>query len=123
PLVSVASDAQRTPNLGSIYVRLADIQQRHPSQQRLMGEVRDRVLSQFAKAGSAGSQSLRLSVQPVATFGSGRDAAIQYVMSGPDIGELSASSQQALEKLKAIRGVVDADTSLVVGKPELSVVI
>ncbi len=31
--------------------------------------------------------------------------------------------QQALAKLKAIPGVVDADTSLVVGKPELSVLI
>jgi hydrophobic/amphiphilic exporter-1 (mainly G- bacteria), HAE1 family len=117
-MVQVASDAQRTPNVASIYVRLAEIGSREQSQQQLMGVVRNQILPQFE------GRDLRLGVQPVATFGGGgRNTTIQYVMTGPEIAELSAYSQQALEKLKSIPGVVDADSSLVVGKPELSVVI
>jgi hydrophobic/amphiphilic exporter-1 (mainly G- bacteria), HAE1 family len=116
--VQVASDGQQTPNSATVYVKLAEIGDRKQSQQQIMVQVRNQVLPQFE------GRDLRLGVQPVATFGGGgRNATIQYVMTGPEIAELSAYSQQALEKLKAIPGVVDADSSLVVGKPELSVVI
>jgi HAE1 family hydrophobic/amphiphilic exporter-1 len=59
----------------------------------------------------------------VALFSGGQSASIQYVLTGPEIRELADYSNRALEKLKAIPGVVDADSSLVVGKPELSGVI
>src|SRR5262249_40355634 len=63
----------------------------------------------------------RLSVQPIAAIGSGKDAAVQYTLAGPDLAQLASYSEQALARLKAIPGVVDPDTSLVMGKPELSV--
>ena len=46
---------------------------------------------------------------------------VQYALSGPDLDKLSQYSQQLLAKLKAMPNVVDADTSLVYGKPELRV--
>jgi HAE1 family hydrophobic/amphiphilic exporter-1 len=118
-MVTVASDAANTPNQGSIYVRLRDIEERKQSQAELMAKVREQVLPRFD------GRDLRLGVQPVPTFGGSGDknATIQYVLNGPDIKELNAYSEQAFAKLKAIPGVVDADTSLVLGKPELSVTV
>jgi HAE1 family hydrophobic/amphiphilic exporter-1 len=55
-MTTVGSDAQRTANLATVYVRLAEIEQRRQSQQALMGQVRSRVLPRFAGRG------LRLSV-------------------------------------------------------------
>ena len=46
-------------------------------------------------------------------------ADVQYAISGPDLDKLAQYSQQLLAKLKTIPNVVDADTSLVFGKPEL----
>ena len=42
-------------------------------------------------------------------------------MGGPDLGRLTQLSEQLLAKLKTIPDVVDADTTLVTGKPELRV--
>ena len=46
---------------------------------------------------------------------------VQYAISGPDLDKLSQYSQQLLARLKTLPNVVDADTSLVYGKPELRV--
>ena len=46
---------------------------------------------------------------------------MQYVLQGPEITELQRYSELLLAKVKTIPGVVDADTTLNVGKPELSV--
>jgi HAE1 family hydrophobic/amphiphilic exporter-1 len=114
-MVTVADDAQNTTNLATIYVRLVPTHERERSQAQLVGDVRERVLPQFA------GQNLRLSVQPIAAIGSGKDSAVQYTLAGPELAQLGTYSEQALAKLKAIPGVVDPDTSLVMGKPELSV--
>jgi multidrug efflux pump subunit AcrB len=108
-MVTVADDAQTTTNLATIYVRLKETHERKRSQAQLVGEVRERVLPQFA------GQNLRLSVQPIVAIGSGKDAAVQYTLAGPDFAQLAAYSEKALAKLKTIPGVVDPDTSLVMG--------
>ena len=41
------------------------------------------------------------------------------MLRGPNLDKLNQYSQHLLNKLKAMPGVVDADTSLIVGKPEL----
>ena len=43
------------------------------------------------------------------------------MLQGPEVTELARYSQLLLAKVKAIPGVVDADTTLNSGKPELSV--
>src|SRR5437667_3433639 len=69
------------------------------------------------------SANLRTSVQEVAVIGGGgaQAAAIQFVINGPDLNKLEALGRQLVERVKPLRGVVDIDTSLNVGKPELSV--
>ena len=54
-------------------------------------------------------------------FGAGNNAEIQFWIGGPDLDQLAKYSEVLLAKLKTIPGVVDADTNLVVGKPELGV--
>ncbi|MBK6530408.1 MAG: efflux RND transporter permease subunit [Deltaproteobacteria bacterium] len=43
------------------------------------------------------------------------------MLKGPDLERLGTYSQQLLERVRNLPGVVDADTTLVTGKPELSV--
>ena len=68
---------------------------------------------------------LRTSVQQVAAISGGgfRNADIQYVIGGPDLKKLTEYSDSMLAKMKTIPDVVDADSTLITGKPELRVVI
>jgi HAE1 family hydrophobic/amphiphilic exporter-1 len=115
-LVTVGGDAQKTRNLANIYVRLKPIAERALPQARVMQIVRSEVVPPLAT-------NLRTSVQQVADIGgSGAQAAdVQFVIRGPDLKRLAQISQQLVSRAKSIPGVVDLDTSLNVGKPELSV--
>src|SRR5205823_1346563 len=50
-----------------------------------------------------------------------RNADIQYVIGGPDLQKLTQYSEELLAKMKTIPDVVDADSTLITGKPELRV--
>ena len=115
-LVTVGGDPAKTRNLGNIYIRLTPIEARARDQFAIMNVVRKEVLPPLSK-------DLRTSVQPVATIGGGGSASadVQFVISGPDLAKLEAISRQMIERVKSIKGVVDPDTSMNVGKPELSV--
>jgi hydrophobic/amphiphilic exporter-1 (mainly G- bacteria), HAE1 family len=107
----------RGPNQAQIFVRLVDATARAENQQEVMTRVRNTVLPQFER------EHLRVLVAPVNVFGgSGADsAAIQYVLRGPDLAKLAQYAQQMLTQVRRIPGVVDPDTTLVVGKPEITV--
>jgi hydrophobic/amphiphilic exporter-1 (mainly G- bacteria), HAE1 family len=115
-LVTVAGDPALTRNLGNIYVRLRAIEARQRDQFEVMDDIRKNILPPFAT-------DLRTSVQPVATIGGGGSQAadIQFVINGPDLHRLEAISRQLVDRVKRVKGVVDVDTSMNVGKPELSV--
>jgi hydrophobe/amphiphile efflux-1 (HAE1) family protein len=115
-LTMVAADERRTPNLASVYVRLVDPRERYHTQQELMVKARKEVVARQPK-------DLRILVSPVSAIGGGGNqaAAVQYVISGPELERLTQYSAVLLEKMKKIPGVVDADTSSIVGKPELTV--
>ena len=69
------------------------------------------------------SKDLKTSVQPSNAVGGGggRNADIQYVISGPSIEKLGEYADQLAEKAKTIPDATDIDTSLVIGKPEIQV--
>jgi HAE1 family hydrophobic/amphiphilic exporter-1 len=115
-LVTVGGDQSATRNLGNVYVRLKAIEDRRRDQFEIMDEVRSQVLPPV-------TADLRTSVQQVATIGGGgsQNADVTFLVSGPDLKKLEAISRQMVERVKQIPGVVDVDTSLNVGKPELSV--
>jgi HAE1 family hydrophobic/amphiphilic exporter-1 len=114
-LMTIGDDQQRTQNQAKIYVKLADLAKRPLSQFAIMGQVREKVLPKFADS------NLRTIVAPVATIsGGGRaNADVSFMLLGPNLDQLNVYSQGLLDKLRHLPGVVDADTSLIVGKPEL----
>ncbi len=107
----------RGPSQAQIFVRLVDPTHRDDSQDAMMTRVRTQVLPRFA------DQHLRVLVAPTNVFGGGAadSAPIQYVLKGPDLERLAQYAEQMLRQVRTIPGVVDADTTLVTGKPELRV--
>jgi HAE1 family hydrophobic/amphiphilic exporter-1 len=113
-LVTVAGDAAGTLNSASMLVRLHPIEDRSRDQFEVMSQVRDEILPAFAKSG------LRLAVQGGGGPGGG-GGAIQFMVQGPELARLETYSNALKEKAVAIPGLVDVDTSLNAGKPEMSV--
>mgnify|MGYP001010084976 CR=1 FL=1 len=107
----------RGPNQAQVFVRLVEPTRRADSQYELMARVRAEVLPRFQ------AEHLRVLVSPVNVFGgsSSDSAAIQYVIRGPDLPRLARYADGMLRQVRTIPGVVDPDTTLIVGKPELSV--
>ncbi|MBV8857636.1 MAG: efflux RND transporter permease subunit [Acidobacteria bacterium] len=114
-LVTIGGGQQQVVNSASIYVKLADIHERRETQDDLMRDARE-VLGRYPK-------ELRTSVQQVAAISGGgfRNADIMYVIGGPDLQKLIGYSQVLQEKMKTIPDVVDVDSTLIVGKPEVRV--
>jgi hydrophobic/amphiphilic exporter-1 (mainly G- bacteria), HAE1 family len=113
-LVSVASDTAQTPNLASIYVKLAPLEERRRDQFEIMNEVRSKILPTFD------AEHLRTSVRPVSGMG-GPGTDIQFVINGPDLNQMATYARQIAGQAARIPGAVDVDTSLNLGKPEVSV--
>ncbi|MEQ1869123.1 MAG: efflux RND transporter permease subunit [Vicinamibacterales bacterium] len=117
-LLTIGGDPSQTRNLSSIYVRLKAIESRTRDQFVIMEAVRKDILPPL-------TAGVRTSVQPIATIGGGgsQNAEIQFLINGPDLRTLDEISQQLLATVRTLPGVVDPDTSLNTGKPELSVVV
>jgi HAE1 family hydrophobic/amphiphilic exporter-1 len=119
-ITTIGDDQQQTTNLAKIYVRMHDLSVRPElTQFQSMDQVRTRVLPKFE------SYDMRPLVSPIAAIaGGGRtNTDIAYSFRGPDLDKLSEYSAKILDKLKKMPGVVEADTSLILGKPELRAVI
>jgi len=125
-------------NQGSAYVRIAPHEERtlsftklwkatksgnplnafkgNYSQQDVMAEVRRR-LQKYApmRIGVRNAQSFN--------FGAGGRTDIDFVFRGPDIVALAQYADDLTERSKKLGGIVDADTTLKLNKPELRVVI
>jgi len=121
-LTTIGGGQQEQVNVASIYVKLTPIEERRVTQQQLMTQARSEVLTNYIKQYQG---QLRTSVQQVAAISGGgfRNADIQYVIGGPDLTKLTQYSDALLAKLKTIPEVVDVDSTLITGKPEVRVVI
>lgn len=114
-LLTIGDDQQRTKNLAVIYVGLKDVHERELNQFQVMEKIRKEILPRYA------ALNLRNQVSPVNVFGGGINAEIMFWLGGPDLDQLSVYSRKLKDKLESMPGVVDADTNLIVGKPELGV--
>jgi len=120
-MVTVAGDSAGTLNTASIYVRLKPIDDRERDQFVLMDEVRNRILPKVTPEGvKTGLQAPGIAGGGGGGGGQGQGD-IQFVMQGPSLAELERASNTLAERSKNIAGMVDVDTSLRVGKPEISV--
>jgi len=117
-LLTVAADDAKTQNLGSVYVKLVDADKRKESQTTVMDRVRKEILPRYADA------KLRTDVSYVNAFSSGqKNAEIMYVINGPDLDKLAKVSDALMAKLRTVPGIVDVDSTLIFGKPELGVTV
>ena len=121
-LTTIGGGQQEQVNVASIYVKLTPIEERSISQQDVMVRARSEVLGKYLQQYPG---QLRTSVQQVAAISGGgfRNADIQYVIGGPDLNKLTQYSEALLARMKTLPDVVDVDSTLVTGKPELRVVI
>ncbi|MDC3960785.1 efflux RND transporter permease subunit [Polyangium jinanense] len=111
-ITTVGDDAQKTPNLASLYVKLVPANERKLSQQELIDKARAELLPRYGK-------DYRISIGPVNSMGGGANYPVMYQITGPDMTKISSYAEALLAKMKTLPGVVDADTSLILGKPEL----
>ena len=113
-LVTVAGDAAGTLNSANVLVRLRPIEARTRDQFAVMAEVRDTVLPANPEPG------LRAAVRGGGGPGGG-GSAIQYMIQGPDLVQLQQYSEALRVQASRIPGLVDVDTTLNAGKPEVSI--
>lgn len=114
-LTTIGDDPQQTPNEAKIYVRMTPLKGRSLSQFEVMSQVREKVLPKYAPL------NLRPVVTTIAAIGgsSRQNANLAFTIQGPDLEKLNIYAQDLLSRLKAMPGVVDADSSLIYGKPEM----
>jgi hydrophobe/amphiphile efflux-1 (HAE1) family protein len=116
-VATVAGGDAKVQNLASIYVALIDPRQREISQLQLMDQTRKQILAKLPK-------ELRVSVAEVAAISTGAaTASVQYVVAGPDLRKLEELAAKMGPEIKANPAVVDYDTNLITGKPEIRVAI
>lgn len=116
-MVTIGDDPQVTQNLGTVYVHLKPVEKRDRDQFEIMADVRKTILPQYQRL------NLRTNVSPVNAFGGGVNAEIMYWVGGPDLTKLEHYSDVLVGKLRQMQsmGVVDPDTTLITGKPEIGV--
>jgi HAE1 family hydrophobic/amphiphilic exporter-1 len=114
-LVTIGGDRQQLVNNANIYVRLTSLDERDLSQDELMVKARE-LLKQYPP-------ELRSNIGQVQAISGGgqRNADIQYMIAGPDLQTLTNYSDELLKRMHSIPSVVDVDSSLIAGKPELRI--
>ena len=120
-MITVAGDSAGTLNTASIYVRLKPIGERDRDQFAIMDLIRNDILPKAAPQGVKASLQAPGIGGGGGGGGAGGQGDVTFVMQGPDLRTLERASNTLAEKARTIPGLVDVDTSLRVGKPEMSV--
>ena len=111
-LMTAGATADRSANNAQIYVDLKDLDKRTISQSQLMARTRELLRTYPAE--------IHTSVDLVSTVGGNQsNADIQYFIQGPDLAKLGEYSEKLLAEIKKIPNLVDTDTTLRSGKPEV----
>ncbi|HMK49295.1 MAG TPA: efflux RND transporter permease subunit, partial [Thermodesulfovibrionales bacterium] len=102
-------------NRGLMFISLKPKSERKRTQQEIMAEVRREIRNIAGLDGSA---------EDVSLIGGGvRNVPIQYSIRGSDLSSVEAYSKKIVSEFSKVPGVVDVDTSLESGKPEIRVYI
>ncbi|MFZ6016145.1 MAG: efflux RND transporter permease subunit [Nitrospirota bacterium] len=110
-----AGGMAREVNKGIMFIPLKPKAERKRSQEEIMAEVRKRFRQIPGLKGTAENVSL---------IGGGvRMVPIQYSIRGSDLNRLSDYTKRIVDEFSKLPGIVDVDTTLEVGKPELRVYI
>jgi HAE1 family hydrophobic/amphiphilic exporter-1 len=131
-LSTVGSGGTRSVNSASFYVRLVDIEERTFSLGRLAratldgdpsaafrGNFSQRDKMQQVRQIAGRFPELRASVRNLTSFRQGAPVDIDFVITGPGLETLAQISNRLRERVAEIPGIVDADTTLRLDKPNL----
>jgi HAE1 family hydrophobic/amphiphilic exporter-1 len=124
-------------NQGSAFVRIAPHEERKLSITRFLkslarldpvsafqGNYSQRDVMNDVRGRMRKFKDLRVSVRNIASFNiGGGNFEIDFALRGPDLMQLSAYANQLRDKSEEIGGIVDADTTLKLDKPELRVTV
>jgi HAE1 family hydrophobic/amphiphilic exporter-1 len=112
-LVISGSGSTQKVNQGSILVELVDRKDRKYKQSEVMAMAREQMKEY---------KNIRIAVAEPSTMGGGSsNSDFQYYVKGPDIDKLTSISDELKKYLATLPGIVDIDSSLEEGKPELRV--
>ena len=114
-VLTIGNNQQKTRNLLEIYVKMVPTDKRSGySQQDAMQAARDTIIPLYG--------SVRASVTPVSAIpGAGAPAGVSYTILGPDLKVLQDASIRAVQQMRSVPNLIDPDSDLVVGQPELGV--
>ncbi|HKP59900.1 MAG TPA: efflux RND transporter permease subunit [Polyangiales bacterium] len=113
-LTTLGDNAQEAPNVGAVYVKLSDPKERKESQVEIMERVRREVLSHKPA-------DLKADVSEVPVMSGGMSQAmVMYDLSGPELVRLEEYSEKIVAAVEKVPGAVDVSSTMVSGKPELS---
>ncbi len=110
-LNTVGGGSSGSGNESSIYVKLVDIGDRDLSSKEMATEVREMLKDH--------PPDIFMSVAAASGIGPGGMSDVQYYLQGPDIKKLTEYSDMLKKKARTIPGLVDIDSSLRSGKPEV----
>lgn len=106
----------REINKASMFIGLKPKSERKKSQEQIKAEVRKRLRKDIP--------GLRASAEDVSLIGGGvRNVPIQYSIRGRDLASLQTYTKQIVSEFSRLPGIVDVDTSLELGRPEIRVFI
>jgi HAE1 family hydrophobic/amphiphilic exporter-1 len=122
-------------NQGNVFVRIAPSEERKFSVSRFLGGLirldpaaafRDNYSQQdvmtAVRAGLAKYRDLRCAVRNIQSFNIGGGGfEIDFALRGPDLQALAGYAEQLRQRSKDLGGIVDADTTLKLDRPELRV--
>jgi HAE1 family hydrophobic/amphiphilic exporter-1 len=122
-MTTIAGDGAATRNSAALGVKLTPLEDRQRDVFAVVEHVRATILPQTVPRGA------RTAVTVVGGIGGGRGGGggsggsgdIQFVMQGPNLDRLQVESERLVELAREVPGLVDVDTNLNVGKPELAV--
>jgi HAE1 family hydrophobic/amphiphilic exporter-1 len=111
----IGADVGSASNKGTMFVGLKKVYEREMSQAQYIGKARKYLQKTFPDLNVA------VSVVPDISAGGIKQTDLEISFQGGDMALLKRYSGEVLEFLKGVPGVVDLDTSLDLGKPEVRV--
>jgi len=120
-MTTVAGDGAATRNQAAVFVKLRALEERERDIFSVVDEVRTSVLPQTAPRDGRTAVAVTGGMGGGRGGGAGASGDIQFVMQGPSLERLKTESDRLIESAREIPGLVDVDTSLNTGKPEMSV--
>lgn len=100
-------------NLASVDVTLVDLEERDISTNELV----DRLIVELAQIPNA-----RIKVSAAQSMGGGGESPVEFYLQGTDMDELNRITREFLENAKEIKGLINFDSNLKAGKPEITLV-